>query len=695
MIFNVYFVPFFDKVGSTNNTTTPLSNNNITNSNNLNTTTNFNTTTNDNTTNNNVTSPSTNVTNPNMTSSNLTTAQTLNTTVGTTTTTPAPPPPWRPAIAMETAEFYGTDFSQLRVTFNDTLNRTVDYNNCSQIFDANTTLLMYLGRTAICRQLSDNSILVTPATYAVVRNGYLLKANKSNFAPRLVSVKPAIMPVPALVISGFTEMCGACNSTSGNESISFNLDKSTGLGYGTLREIAWNITWADFLPLPPVSTQPPVVAVSSSPPVTMSSTEVERLAMTSTAAATSYIQSIPFSMTSSSVAMASNGNGSLGNESNSSVSSMDVHASSTLDTPASSLMEMAGSSSAIDTTDFVSSAATLILDDGYASSSAAPPPSNIDLAPSSVDNADAVMSSSILITTTTLMPPTSRMVPSFNYTPYLNAHQNSPVINLPLSIFNRSNVYQLHVRAKNAFGIEATTVMNISFDFACGAVAKLQRVAHAQILYEVTVRYPPCFGGDQSRTYEWSHSSHSITVEGRSHIKTTVNQYLIKRNDLTPGQQYTVKVQINASSLSSSSYDGGVITESANFTHNARPLQCQILGKQISVGWNETMVLDGRSSTDPDATQNEATRMVWSCENQDDGNFCTDSNNVALSASGDTLELFVGAQTFPKVLANGTFPSQSIRYVTLQLILFESHRFVLVRERFELRGMDLERFDFN
>ena len=445
---------------------------------------------------------------------------------------------------MVSAEFYGTDFSQLKVRFNETLNRTVDYNSCSQIFNASETLRKFLGNSAICQQLSDNSILVTPATYGIVRNHYILKPNKANFVPIDITVTPVSMPVPALTISGFTELCGACNSTTGmNESlISFNLDKSTGLGYGTLHDVTWNITWIDFLPLPPVTSQPVIVVPSSSSvPMMqiMSSTESWDVGTSSPSSLpiidnvmTPLSQQMPSLMTSTSAssaaAMMSGGNDS---DSSSSVVGLDDAMMTSFiaeesDPSSAAILDSSVSSSILDMADLSSSQI-----DGEAISSSSAVLSD-DIAPTSTTSypAEMVASSSIVDTTTTITTTTTttttttpattttsapRVAPSFNYTSYLNKYQNSPIINLPLSIFNRSNVYQLHVRAKNAFGNEATAVVNISFDFTCGGVAKLRRVAHAQILYEITVAYPPCFGEYLTRTYEWSlESSNSLTIEG-------------------------------------------------------------------------------------------------------------------------------------------------------------------------------------
>ena len=109
----------------------------------------------------------------------------------------------------------------------------------------------------------------------------------------------------------------------------------------------------------------------------------------------------------------------------------------------------------------------------------------------------------------------------------------------------------------------------------------------------------------------------------RSLAKTTVNQYLIPRSDLVPGQLYTVKVKINESASDS---EDDMMIETSNFAYTSQPLRCIILGKQITVGWNETMLLDGRSSTDPDDIKNEVTTMSWSCENTEDGNPCIDSS---------------------------------------------------------------------
>ena len=144
---------------------------------------------------------------------------------------------------------------------------------------------------------------------------------------------------------------------------------------------------------------------------------------------------------------------------------------------------------------------------------------------------------------------------------------------------------------------------------------------------------------------------------------------MIQRSDLVPGQLYTVKVKINESASSSAggSEDddgGGMIIESSNFTYTSQPLRCIILGRQISVGWNETMVLDGRSSMDPDNIKNEATTMSWSCKNAGDGSPCIDANGAALTlGGGDKLELFVGEQSFPNVLVNGSFPTERKRYI--------------------------------
>ena len=153
--------------------------------------------------------------------------------------------------------------------------------------------------------------------------------------------------------------------------------------------------------------------------------------------------------------------------------------------------------------------------------------------------------------------------------------------------------------------------------------------------------------------------SYFFLQKGRSLVKTTVNQYLIPRSDLVPGQLYTVKVKINESASDS---EDDMMIETSNFTYTRQPLRCVILGKQITVGWNETMVLDGRSSTDPDDIKNEATTMSWSCENTENGNPCIDSSGAALTGTGDKLELFIGEQSFPNVLVNGSFPTEQKRY---------------------------------
>ena len=586
---------------------------------------------------------------------------------------------------MATAEFHGSDFAQLRVTFNETLNITVDYNNCTHIFDANTTLRLHIGHSAICRQMSNTSVIVTPEANASVRSGTTLLPNTVNFVPsKNVSVASVqTPPIPELVISGFTQMC-ACNSssqpiTNNNNSgtILFDLDKSTGLGYGNLRYVNWNLTWVGFLALPP-TTQPPIIIASSFSKITASSLDDANVFMSSSTRAlmmsmvtqssgkTPSLQSlssalqtgesivnIPGNATHSVLDQASSFNPGTSSPEVSSTTLSEGIAQSSSPTV---MDDNAPSSYTVDlTSTFFES------DDSSSSSHITPSSTSTNMQMSSSVTTATPSTTRPTTTTTTTTTEAQRMPPIFNYTSYLDAYQNQAVIRLPVSIFNRSNIYQLHVRAENAFGKEASAVMNISFDFTCGAMVELHRVAHEEIVYEINVRYPPCFDeGRQHRTYQWSHESQSLSVEENlPGSTTTVNQYLIHRLNLIPGHQYTVKVRINETS----STDTSLLTETATFTYNARPLYCQITGSRISIGWNETMMLDGSASHDPDEIHDEATTLSWSCVHVQNESPCIDHNGQAISSSGsDKLQLFVGNISFPDLLVNGTFPTELNRY---------------------------------
>jgi len=552
---------------------------------------------------------------------------------------------WRPTISLDEARFTDATLSVLIITFNETLNNTLDYTKCETVFTVGTKEL--LGNSALCRQYSSDSILVSPGIDGLVRPGSNLTSNVANFVDLAIVIDSAALIRPELRLSGINDNLCPCD----DDYLVFTLDDSTNLGYSLLRNIEWTVEWQAFLPIPPPESSSAMALLSSTmPPLFVSSSEILSSSISSMSSSSPILSSSILSSQSeqfapisspavnSSAILPMNSSEALGMMTSSSealgmmTSSSEVLGMMTSSTEvlgmmtSSSVPQQMMSSSSVPLAALSSS----YIDTATSSSVAEPTP----------DVSSSVFYSSSAIPTTTPAP--QRTPPSFNYTQYLNPYQgSSSQLRLPLSIFNRSNIYQIKVKAMNVFGHLGEAVQNISFHFTCGPTTVLRRVAHTDVVYEAIVYYPSCWNGNTNRLFEWSDSTSSLSVVGGPQTPSSI--HVIKRSLLTSGVNYTVSLLVNESWSQEAS-----VQRTETFTFTARPLVARVLGKSISIGSNATLTLDCSECSDPDnlAGPGAAETKQWRCLNAVDDSPCRWADGTAITSNKETLQLKLLNETF-------------------------------------------------
>ena len=501
----------------------------------------------------------------------------------------------------------------------------------------------------MCWQLSVDSLLVSPGIDGVVRPGNNLSPNVANFVDLTISVDSAVLITPELVLTGLNDNLCPCD----DEQLVFTLDDSTNLGYSLLRNIEWSVEWQAFLPIPPpeLTTAVPLLDMSSTlPPVYVSSSEIVS-SSSSMNPTTTQIAQPPMSSQSEQATQMLSPSASL------SINSSTANSSEAMTSSFDAQLTLSPSPSLSINSSPVTEAVDVVMTSFDAQQIASS--SNIPLAPlsSSVDTATSSsigvpnpdVSSSVYHFSSSVIPttpsPPQRSPPSFNYTQYLDPYQGlSSQLRLPLSIFNRSNIYQIKVKATNVFGRVSETVQNISFHYTCGPTTELRRVAHTDVVYEAVQHFPSCWQENTNGSYEfeWSHSTTSLSIVGDV-PQTPSNMYTIKRSLLTPGTNYTVRLRVNESWSQEEP-----VEKTASFVITARPLVARIFGKTISIGANATLKLDSSQSSDPDnlAGSGVAESKQWQCMDTVDGSPCVWANGTTISSSSNNLELKLLNETF-------------------------------------------------
>nr|XP_047144437.1 uncharacterized protein LOC101236729 isoform X3 [Hydra vulgaris] len=124
--------------------------------------------------------------------------------------------------------------------FDNKLDLSINYNNCSNIFDTNT--IAKLGSQPICRVFSKNSIKLIPSQDAVLAFGDSLDFDNisiSSDIPFLIENFTDAYQKPFIKINGPNSYCRC--STSINDNLKVNVDFSNLTGYAPLKNIKWHI----------------------------------------------------------------------------------------------------------------------------------------------------------------------------------------------------------------------------------------------------------------------------------------------------------------------------------------------------------------------------------------------------------------------------------------------------------------------
>ncbi|XP_065659354.1 uncharacterized protein LOC101236729 isoform X4 [Hydra vulgaris] len=124
--------------------------------------------------------------------------------------------------------------------FDNKLDLSINYNNCSNIFETNT--IAKLGSQPICRVFSKNSIKLIPSQDAVLAFGDSLDFDNisiSSDIPFLIENFTDAYQKPFIKINGPNSYCRC--PTSINDNLKVNVDLSNLTGYASLKNIKWHI----------------------------------------------------------------------------------------------------------------------------------------------------------------------------------------------------------------------------------------------------------------------------------------------------------------------------------------------------------------------------------------------------------------------------------------------------------------------
>ncbi|XP_065659346.1 uncharacterized protein LOC101237419 isoform X2 [Hydra vulgaris] len=124
--------------------------------------------------------------------------------------------------------------------FNNKLDLSIDYKNCSKIFDTDT--IAKLGSQPICRVFSENVIRLIPSQDANLTIDDSLNFDNISISSNisfLIENYTAVDQLPVIKISGPNSNC-RCSETF-NDSLKVNIDLSNLTGYAPLKNIEWNI----------------------------------------------------------------------------------------------------------------------------------------------------------------------------------------------------------------------------------------------------------------------------------------------------------------------------------------------------------------------------------------------------------------------------------------------------------------------